>query len=192
MIAIQDTLVSEHLLEKQFVCDLEKCKGACCVAGVSGAPLNEDELPQLDAIYESVKPYLSERGIAAIEAQGRYLVDADGEYVTPLINEVEECAYTIYNEKGIAMCGIEKAYNEKKINWQKPISCHLYPVRITKYKAYDAVNYEKWSVCKPACKLGETLQVPVYKFLANALTRKYGKDWYDELCHVANHYNGRK
>lgn len=192
MIAIQQTLVSEHLLEKQFVCDLEKCKGACCIAGVSGAPLDLDELPVLDSIYEKVKPYLTASGIAAIETQGRYLMDSDGEYVTPLINEVEACAYTIYDEKGIAMCGIEKAYNEKKIDWQKPISCHLYPVRITKYKAYDAVNYEKWSVCKPACKLGEALQVPVYKFLATSLTRKYGAAWYNELCHVAKHYSGRK
>ena len=187
MIAIQNTLVSRDVIDKQFVCDLEKCKGACCIAGVSGAPLDVNELPILDEIYNSVEPYLTARGKEAIARQGRYLVDADGDNVTPLINEVEECAYTIYDEKNIAMCGIEKAYLEGKITWRKPVSCHLYPVRITKFKDYDAVNYEKWSVCKAACKLGEALQVPVYVFLKDSLTRKYGQAWYDELCLVAKH-----
>lgn len=191
MIAIKNTLVSNDVIEKQFVCDLEKCKGACCVAGISGAPLDESELSIIDDIFDKVEPYLTERGREAIAKQGHYYVDMDGEYVTPLINEVEECAYTIYDNKGVAKCSIEKAYLEGKITWRKPISCHLYPVRITKYKDYDAVNYEKWSVCKPACKLGEALQVPVYKFLKDSLSRKYGKEWYDELCEVAENLNGK-
>jgi hypothetical protein len=189
MIAIKNTLVSRDVIDKQFVCDLEKCKGACCIAGVSGAPLDESELSIIDDIYDKVEPYLTARGKAAIEKQGRYLVDTDGEYVTPLINEVEECAYTIFDEKGIAKCSIEKAYLDGKIKWRKPVSCHLYPVRITKFKDYDAVNYEKWSVCKAACKLGESLQVPVYKFLKDSLIRKYGNDWYDELSQIAEQLN---
>lgn len=191
MIAIQNTVVSRDVIDKQFVCDLEKCKGACCIAGVSGAPLSEDELPVIDRVFDKIEPYLTERGKAAIEKQGRYLIDGDGEYVTPLINEVEECAYTIYDNKGIAGCSFEKAFHEGKINWRKPISCHLYPIRITKYKDYDAVNYEKWSVCKAACKLGDSLQVPVYKFLKDSLIRKYGNEWYLELCKVAEQLNSK-
>lgn len=184
MIAIQQTLVSLDLVEKEFVCDLNACKGACCIAGVSGAPLTQSELPVLESIYKKVKPYLTERGKQAIDKQGRYLVDGDGEYVTPLINGNEECAYTIYDENNVAKCGIEKAYFDGKINFRKPISCHLYPVRIKKYKDYEAVNYEKWSVCKAACKLGAQLKVPVYKFVKDALIVNYGQNWYDELEHT--------
>jgi hypothetical protein len=184
MIAIQKTLVSLHVIEKQFVCDLNACKGACCIDGISGAPLTAEELPILDEIYNDVKPYLTKRGIAAIKKQGKHLIDSDGEYVTPLINGNEECAYTIYDENNVAKCGIEKAYFDGKIPFRKPVSCHLYPVRITKYKEYDAVNYEKWNICKAACKLGEQLKVPVYKFVKDALIVKYGEPWYNELEHT--------
>lgn len=185
MIAVGNTLVSRDVIEKQFVCDLAKCKGACCIAGVSGAPLLESELKELDKIYPKVKPYLTERGKEAIEKQGKYLVDNDGEYVTPLINEVEECAYTIYDANNVAKCGIEQAWHDGKITYRKPISCHLYPIRITYYKDYDAINYERWDVCKAACKLGEQLQVPVYKFVKDALIVKYGQAWYNELEAIA-------
>ena len=179
MIAIGNTLVSEDLIEKKFVCDLSACKGACCVKGDFGAPLEEDELPILDKIYNKVKPFLSERGIESIEKHGKYLEHEKGEWVTPLI-EGKECAYVIF-DKGIARCGIEKAYNEGAVDFRKPISCHLYPVRITRKKNYDAVNYDKWSICNPACKLGESLKVPVYKFLEVSLVRKYGQEWFDQL-----------
>jgi hypothetical protein len=179
MIAIGNTLVSEDLLEKKFVCDLSACKGACCVKGDFGAPLEEKELSILGTIYNKVKPFLSERGIKSIEKHGKYLEHEKGEWVTPLI-EGKECAYVVF-EKGIAKCGIEKAYNQGAVDFRKPISCHLYPVRITRKKNYDAVNYDKWSVCNPACKLGEELKVPVYKFLETSLVRKYGQGWFDQL-----------
>lgn len=187
MIAIANTLVSEDLLEKKFVCDLDACKGACCVKGDFGAPLDLDELPVLDEIYDKVKPFLSEKGINAIEKQGKYLEHEKGEWVTPLIGG-KECAYVLF-EKGIARCGIEKAYNAGVVNFRKPVSCHLYPVRITHKKGFDAVNYDKWSVCNPACKLGESLKVPVYKFLETSLVRKYGQEWYDQLCEAAGMLN---
>lgn len=183
MIAIGETLVSEDLLEKKFVCNLNACKGACCVEGESGAPLEEKELEILEKIYEKVKPYIPADGIKAIEKQGKYIIDSDGEQVTPLVKG-KHCAYTCF-EDGIAQCSIEKAYNEGKINFKKPLSCHLYPVRIQKTKIYNAVNYERWNICSPACRLGEQLQVPVYRFVKDALVRKYGKKWYTELEQAA-------
>lgn len=180
MIQVGQVLVSDDIKEKEFVCHLEKCKGACCVEGDFGAPLEDDELPVLREIYEQVKPYLSEAGIRAIERQGTYVLDDDGDFSTPTIGG-RECAYSIYDEKGVLKCGIEQAYLDGKTTWKKPISCHLYPIRITKKKNFEAVNYHKWSICSPACTLGKQLQVPLYKFLKEALVRKYGQAWYDEL-----------
>ncbi|MBL0105632.1 MAG: DUF3109 family protein [Bacteroidetes bacterium] len=180
MIAIGNTLISEDIFEKNFVCDLNACKGACCVKGDYGAPLEDDELAILDSIYDKVKPYLTESGIKAIEKQGKYIRYERKEWVTPLAKG-KECAYTIFDD-GVAKCGIEKAYYEGKVDWKKPISCHLYPIRITKQKnGYDAINYDRWNICNPACKLGESLKVPVFKFLKESLTRKYGEAWYKEL-----------
>lgn len=180
MIAIGNTLVSEEIIEKQFVCDLNACKGACCVKGDYGAPLEEEELPIMDRIYEKVKPYMKKEGIEAVEKQGKYLLYEKKEWVTPLVKG-KECAYTIF-EEGVAKCAIEKAYYDGAIDWKKPVSCHLYPIRINKHKnGIEAVNYDRWSICKPACKLGASLQVPVYKFLKESLIRKFGKDWYKEL-----------
>jgi len=181
MIAIDKTLISEDLLEKKFVCDLNACKGACCVAGDSGAPLDKEELKTLESVVDKVKPYMVKKGIKAIEKHGSYVVDGDGDYTTTLVSPGAECAFVFFDENKIAKCAIEQAYYDGKIDWKKPISCHLYPIRITKHKDYDAVNYDKWSVCKPACAYGEKLDVPVYKFLKEPLIRKYGKDWYKEL-----------
>jgi hypothetical protein len=181
MIAINNTLVSEDLLEKKFVCDLNACKGECCVAGDSGAPLEKEELPLLESILDAVKPYMVKKGIKAIQKNGAYVVDGDGDYTTTLVSEGAECAFVFFDENKIAKCAIEQAYREGKITWQKPISCHLYPVRITAYKNYEAVNYHNWSVCKPACECGKKLDVPVYKFLKEPLIRKYGKAWFKQL-----------
>lgn len=181
MIAIDNTLISEDILEKKFVCDLNACKGACCVAGDSGAPLDKDELKTLDGVLEKVKPYMTKKGLKAVEKNGCYVIDGDGDYTTTLVSEGAECAFVYFDENKIAKCAIEQAYLDKVISWQKPISCHLYPIRIKKTKTYDAVNYDKWSVCKPACECGEKLNVPVYKFLKTPLIRKYGKDWYKQL-----------
>ena len=180
MIKVGDILVSDDIKEKEFVCNLEKCKGACCVEGDYGAPLDEDELDILKEIYPAILPYLTKEGIAAIEAQGTHVLDDDGDLSTPTIGG-RECAYAIYDQKGILKCGIEEAYNDGKIGWKKPISCHLYPIRITKKKNLEAVNYHKWSICSPACAFGKELHVPLYKFLKEPLIRKYGQGWYDEL-----------
>lgn len=183
MIQVGSVLVSDDIKEKEFVCNLEKCKGACCVEGDFGAPLEDDELPVLREIYAQVKPYLSEAGIKAIERQGTYVLDDDGDFSTPTIGG-RECAYSIYDAQGVLKCGIEQAYLDGKITWKKPISCHLYPIRITKKKNFEAVNYHKWSICSPACTLGKEMQVPLYKFLKEALVRKYGQLWYDELVDI--------
>ena len=185
MLAVKDTLVSEEIIEKHFVCDLNACKGACCVKGDYGAPLEDDELEKLDKAYEKVKPYLTAGGIEAIEKQGKYLLYDKKEWVTPLIKG-RECAYTVF-EKGIAKCGIEKAYFDGKVEFRKPVSCHLYPIRINKMKnQVEAVNYDRWSICKPACKLGDSLKVPIYKFLKDSLIRKFGEEWYTELEFAAD------
>jgi hypothetical protein len=180
MLPVGNTLVSEAVISAKFVCDLKRCKGACCVEGESGAPLEKEELKKLESVYPHVKPYLTAEGIAALEEKGLYLIDDDGDYVTPLIGNGGACAFTVY-ENGIAACGIEKAFNDGKIDFRKPVSCHLYPVRITQYKNYDAVNYHEWEICAPACKLGKQLKIPVYKFVKDALIRKYGEKWYQEL-----------
>ncbi len=179
MIAIDNTIVSEHLLEKKFVCDLNACKGECCVAGDSGAPLDVEEIKILEDVLTKVKPYIPKDGLKAIAKQGVYVIDEDGDYTTTLVKG-KHCAF-VYFDNSIAKCAIEKAYMEGVITWKKPISCHLYPVRITKYKDYDAVNYNQWDICKPACTCGSKLNVPVYKFLKEPLIRKYGDNWYKQL-----------
>ncbi len=181
MIKVGEILVSDDIRDVEFVCHLEKCKGACCVEGDLGAPLEEDELKVMEQIQEQVKPYLTPEGLKAIEKQGPYILDEDGDYSTPTIGG-KECAYAHYNELGILKCGIEQAYLDGKIDYRKPISCHLYPIRITKNKkGFEAVNYHKWSICSAACSFGKSLQVPLYKFLKDPLIRKYGQGWYEEL-----------
>lgn len=180
MILIDNTVISDDVAEQFFVCNLEKCKGACCVEGDLGAPLEPDEPAILDAIYPKIKPYLTEAGIRAIEQQGRYESDGDGGSVTTTING-RECVYSTYDERGILKCGIEAAYNDGVIDWKKPISCHLYPIRVTKYDQYHALNYDRWPICSPACSFGKELNVPVYKFVREALIRAYGEVWYDKL-----------
>ena len=188
MFQIGDTLISEDVLSEDFVCNLSACKGACCVEGDAGAPLNEDELAILDDIYEDIKPFLRPEGIKAIEEQGKYVKDTDGEWVTPLVSEGAACAYVIFDEKGITKCGIEKAYEQGVIDFKKPISCHLYPIRLKEYKKFTAVNYDVWSICSDACVLGKELKVNVAHFLKEALIRKFGQQWYDELMAIDAEY----
>ena len=182
MIVIDSKTLSDDIVEEQFVCNLQACKGACCVEGDFGAPLDESELKILDALYEKVKPYLSAQGIATIEKLGKYVFEKDiNAWCTPLMDNRKGCAWLSFDKNGIALCGIEKAYNDGVIDFKKPISCHLYPIRITKYNSYDAVNYERWHICSPACKNGKALKVPLYKFLKDALIRKYGPEFYEAL-----------
>ena len=183
MLQIGNAIVSLDVIEKKFICDFGKCKGACCIEGDSGAPLDEDEKAILEEIYPNIKEYLTEKGIEEIEKQGTSVIDADGDLVTPIIND-KECVYTVF-ENGSALCGIEKAFLDGKITYRKPISCSLYPIRIEKYPEFDAVNYNKWSICGPARELGFKMGTPVYKFLKEPLIRKYGEDWYKELQYAA-------
>lgn len=186
MIKIQGTLISLDMLEENFTCDIEKCKGACCVQGESGAPLQNSEVEKLKEIYVSVKSYLQPESREEIEKKGVYYIDAYGEPVTQL-NNGKECAFTVF-ENGIARCGIEKAYIDGKTDFQKPVSCHLYPVRVRKYKDFDAVNYDKWGICKDAITSGNRLQNPVYQFTKQSLIRRFGELWFDELELTAKQY----
>lgn len=187
MIQIDDKLISEDLFSEEFVCNLAKCKGICCVDGDAGAPLDEDETKILDEIYPKIKSYLRPEGIQAIEEQGTYTLDFEGDLVTPLVNNAE-CAYVIFDEKGYTKCAIEKAYEDGVINWQKPISCHLYPIRITEYSNFSAINYHEWDICSDACTLGKELGVKVYQFLKKPLIRKYGEEFYQTLSEAAEEW----
>ena len=188
MIQIENKLISEDIFSEEFVCNLNKCKGACCVAGDVGAPLEKYETEILDKIFDQVKPYLRPEGVKALEEQGTWTVDPhDGDFVTPMVNG-EECAYVIFDEKGITKCGIEKAYEDGAVDWQKPISCHLYPIRVNEYSTFTALNYHEWEICNDACILGKELKVPVYKFLKTPLIRKYGEEFYTTLCEAAEEW----
>ncbi|MEO6289667.1 MAG: DUF3109 family protein [Ginsengibacter sp.] len=187
MIVINDTLISDRVIEEQFVCDLVKCKGGCCVDGDAGAPLEENELKELTKAYHAVLPYLSAESKAELERKGLYVYDDEFGWVTPTISS-GMCAYGIIEEKGIVKCGIEKAYNDGKVSWKKPISCHLFPIRIKKNKSgkSEMVNYEpREDLCKAGCSLGKRLKIPVHIFLKDALIRKYGDEFYESLCATA-------
>lgn len=186
MFQIGKTIVSDDVLEKEFVCNLTACKGQCCIDGDAGAPLDKEETAILEEIYPVIKPYLRPEGIASIEENGAWVVGEDGDYEAPLINN-KECAYVIF-DGATALCGIEQAYNEGLVKWKKPISCHLYPIRIKEYSQFSAVNYNRWHICDDACVLGKELEVPVYRFLKEPLIRKYGESWYAELELVAEEW----
>jgi len=192
VIEIDNVLISDEVVNAQFVCDLIKCKGGCCEDGDAGAPLSKEETKILDDIYDIVKPYLTPEGIEEIEKRGRYYYDRSFGWVTPTING-KICAYGYHDEKGIIKCGIEDAYRDGKITWKKPITCHLYPIKTKKTKTYEMVNYEpRETLCSPACKLGEKLKVPVYVFLKEALIRKYGEDFYSVLEQIAQQYYAKQ
>jgi hypothetical protein len=190
MIAIENKLISDQIVEEQFVCDLHKCKGGCCEDGDAGAPLEKEELEELIDNFEVIKPYLTPEGIAAIEKQGKYVYDISFGWVTPTIKGAM-CAYGIKDENGIIKCGIEKAFRDGKLAWRKPISCHLFPIRIKQSEQdpdTEYLNYEpRHDLCKAACKLGKQLKVPVYIFLKDAITRKYGEEFYETLAATAEY-----
>ena len=183
MFQLGKTIVSEDILKKDFVCNLSACKGACCVDGDAGAPLSEEETKILAEIYPKVKPFLRKEGIEAIEKLGTSVIGTDGTLETTLIDE-KDCAYVIFDGQ-TALCGIEQAYNQGEVSWKKPVSCHLYPIRVKDFTEFAAVNYDRWDICDDACTLGKELQVPIYIFVKEALIRKFGEDWYSELEKVA-------
>lgn len=188
MIAIDHVLLSDEVVEKHFVCDLQSCKGGCCVDGDCGAPLTEEETRIVAEVYPRIKHLLREEYIAEIERQGTHTTDDEYGYVTPTVNG-GICVYAYTDEAGIVKCTMEKAFRDGIIDFQKPISCHLYPIRITESPGFEAVNYEpRKTLCKPACKLGNKLKVPVYQFLKAPLIRKYGTEFYETLDTIAQKY----
>lgn len=188
MIEIDNILVSDDVVKAQFVCDLIKCKGGCCEDGDAGAPLSKEETQILEDNFEILKPYITKEGMEEIRKKGKYYYDRSFGWVTPTIDG-KICAYGYYDKKGIIKCGIEQAYLDGKISWKKPLTCHLYPIKTKKTKVYELVNYEpRETMCNPACKLGEKLQVPVYVFLKEALIRKYGEEFYTLLEQIAEQY----
>lgn len=191
MIIVGETIISEDLLNICFVCDIKKCFGRCCVEGDAGAPLSKDETGILQAIYPLIKAYLPYQSLQAIAKQGVYVKDFEGELTTPLVDN-KHCVYVYFDEHKIASCAIEKAYFDGITNFRKPLSCHLYPIRITKNNTFDAVNYHKWPVCDPARKHGKKLKIPVYEFAKDALIRKYGKKWYDEFLMIVKEFFKQK
>lgn len=181
MIAIDDKLISDEVVEKHFVCDLTKCKGGCCVDGDTGAPITQQEADIIEDIYPKIKHLLTPQAIALIEEEGAHTFDDEYGLVTPTLNG-GICAYGYYDEQGIVKCAMEHEYNAGNIDFKKPVSCHLFPIRVTEYDQFEALNYEpRKSLCRPACKLGKSLKVPVYQFLKEPLIRKYGEDFYDAL-----------
>ncbi len=183
MIEIEKAIVSLDVISEEFTCDLNACKGACCVTGDSGAPLEKEEVDILEEIFPAIRRYLGNESVKTIETYGTSVIDIEGDTVTPL-NDGKECAYVVF-ENNIAFCAIEKAFKDGVISFRKPVSCHLYPIRIKKYRHYDAVNYDRWEVCKPAIVKGKTIGTPVYRFTRYALERKYGEAWFNKLVEEA-------
>ncbi len=180
MIHLDNTIISDDVRDSFFCCDLEACKGACCVEGDAGAPLEELEISLIEDYFEFIMPYMLPGGIKVIESSGVFDYDADGNYVTPLVND-RDCAF-VYYEDGIARCAIEKAFREKAIPFPKPVSCNLYPIRIRQLASgAEGLNYHKWSICKKAVEKGYREKVKMYSFLDQALIRKYGRAWYNRL-----------
>jgi hypothetical protein len=184
MLQIGKAVISLDILQKEFCCDLEKCKGACCVDGDSGAPITLEEAKTIQRSYTDFEEYLSDFNKEEIKRQGFSVLDSDGDLVTPIVGK-NECVYTFVDDKGITKCAIERAYFEKKIAFRKPVSCHLFPIRITEYKRFDAVNYQQLNICKPGITCGLTNGIPLWKYLQEPLIRKYGKEWYKELTYAA-------
>lgn len=195
MIAIDNKLISDEVLEEQFVCDLTKCKGGCCEDGDAGAPMEKWELEKLKEYYKVIEPYMTKEGIAEVKRQGKYLFDQEFGWVTPTING-DICAYGYRDEQGIIKCSIEQAYNDGKLDWKKPLSCHLFPIKTKTSKRdpdIEYVNYEpREDFCKAACSLGKKLKVPVYIFLKDSLIRKYGEEFYKALAATAEHIKNNK
>jgi len=183
LVQIDDKILSTELFERKFVCDLNACKGACCVEGDAGAPMTMEEVDILEEIYDDVKPYMRPEGIAAVEETGVFYMDFSNEPATTLVNGAE-CAFVYFDDNGITKCAIEKAYLEGKTDWKKPISCHLYPIRVSKVGDMEALNYNEWNICKPACSCGEALDVPVFRFLKEPIIRAWGEEFFHDLENV--------
>ena len=190
MIIVGNSIISEDIADRCFCCDLGQCRGMCCVEGDYGAPLEDKETEILKDIYPEIRPYMTPEGIAEVERNGLHTTDSEGVLCTPLVNN-RECAFTVF-EDGIAKCAIEKAFFDKKIKFRKPISCHLYPLRINDYGEFQTVNYHAWDICKTAVCKGENDGIPLYIYLKEPLVRKFGAEWYAELVERCEEFNKLK
>lgn len=188
MVQVDNVILSMDLFTEHFVCDLSACKGACCIKGDAGAPVEFEEIDKMESNLDSILPFLTPEGKTSIAEMGVFTVGTDGDYETTL-NDGKECAFTTYDLNGTAKCGIEDAFRAGKSDFKKPSSCHLYPIRIKKLSEFDALNYDRWDICKPACDCGSKLQVKVYQFLKEPLINKYGAEWYSKLAEVDKHLN---
>ncbi len=180
LIEVEDKIVSKAIFDRKFMCDLSKCKGACCVEGDDGAPLEKEEIKIIESILPQVKPYMTAEGIEQVEKLGVYYMDRLGEPVTTLVED-GACAFASFDEDGTAKCALEKAYRAGATKWKKPISCELFPIRTKQLNQYTALNYEDIAICSPGCILGESLNLPVYKFLKEPLIRAFGPQFYQSL-----------
>ena len=179
MLSVDHVLLSDEIFNQHFACDLEHCKGMCCIEGDAGAPLEEEEVSLIEDFLDDIKPYMLKEGIDTVERNGVFDYDADGVLVTPLVND-RECAF-VYFESDVAKCAIEKAFLEGKISFQKPISCHLYPIRIQKFDYYERLDYHRWGICKAARKCGKSMKITIFDSLSDALSRRYGKEWIEKV-----------
>ena len=188
LVEVKDKVVSTEVFSRKFVCDLNACRGACCIEGDAGAPLTKEEVSIIEDNISAIKEYMRPEGVEAVEKDGVFYLDLEGEPVTTLING-GECAFVSFDDKGIAKCSIEQAHLDGNIDFQKPISCHLYPIRVKKFNDFEALAYDQWDICKPACECGEKLNVPVYRFLKGPLIRAYGEGFFKELEIVEKEFN---
>lgn len=191
MILIEDILISEEIIKGHFHCHLQKCKGACCIEGDYGAPLENSEIEIINDILNKIKPYLPSESVAKIEAEGYYTYNEETETHETALMPDGACVFMGRDELGITFCGIEKAHNEGVTDWKKPVSCHLYPIRVenNKKSGFQALNYDDWEICNSACSLGEKKQIKIYEFVKDALIRKYGQSFYEQLAAAAKRYN---
>ena len=190
MIEINDTIISLDLIERYFCCDLKHCKGECCIEGDAGAPLEKEEFNLLRKTLPEVWNDLSPEAQAVINKQGVGYIDRENDIVTSIVNG-KDCVFTCYDQDGTCKCAIEKAYYEGRISFMKPVSCHLYPVRVKRYRDYQAVNYHRWNVCRAAEIMGEQKHILLYKFLREPLIRKFGEEWFNALDACAEEYAKR-
>ena len=180
LIEIHDKIISTQIFDRKFVCDLNACRGACCIKGDAGAPLEEEEANILEENIDKIKPFMRKEGIEEVDKTGVFYIDQENDMAATLVNE-KECAFVFFDEKGITKCAIEKAQSEGVIDFKKPLSCHLYPIRVKRFNDFTALNYNHWDICEPACSCGEKSNVPVYKFLRDPLIRAFGSTFYEEL-----------
>ena len=191
MIQIDDVVISFDVFREKFLCNLDACKGECCIEGDAGAPVELEEVEKLEEVLPVIWDELSPEARAVIDKQGVVYTDEEGDLVTSIVNQ-KDCVFTCYDSDGTCKCAIEKAYREGKLSFYKPVSCHLYPVRVTQYKDFRAVNYDRWKICKAAEILGQKEKLPLYKFLKEPLIRKFGEKWYESLVEVAEEWRKQK